>query len=226
MAAHFFDDGYEEHAHLRDGAEVLLRPVRPSDKQLLREGFDKLSPESRYLRFFAPKHELSDDELRYLTEVDGERHFAIGALRCGADGVEEGLGVARFVQLEQEPGAAEAAIAVLDEMQGKGLGSLLFQRLVAAAAERGISRFRCEVLGSNQSMQDFMRAQAPDATLRWDHGVAIIELPLPTLEPAHDYGQPPRESGLYQLLSALARGALEWGDAMARLRWRGDDKPS
>ena len=75
-----FDADYCEHARLRDGREVVLRLIRPDDKELLRRGFLAMSPESRYRRFFTIKHELSDDELRYLTEIDGVRHFALGAV--------------------------------------------------------------------------------------------------------------------------------------------------
>ena len=141
----FFDADYLEHATLRDGTEVALRLVRPDDKALLREGFARMSDESRYRRFFTPKYELSADELRYLTEIDQVTHVAIGA--TSADGAR-GLGVARFIVLAGEAGAAEAAVAVTDDLQGRGLGSLLLQRLVAAAHERGVERFVFEMLGS------------------------------------------------------------------------------
>ena len=39
---------------LKDGSRVLLRPAGPTDRALLVEGFERLSPESRYRRFFAP----------------------------------------------------------------------------------------------------------------------------------------------------------------------------
>src|SRR4051812_14874359 len=144
-----FTADYVEHATLRDGTRVLLRLVTPDDKELLKRGFDGWSHASRYARFFVPKQRLTDDELAYLCEVDQESHFALGAVREG-DGEPRGLGIARFIRLadvEDAPVTAEAAIAVSDEMQGKGLGRLLFQRLVDAAGERGIAQFRCEVAG-------------------------------------------------------------------------------
>ncbi len=187
-----FGADYREVATLRDGASVVLRPIRPDDKDLLARGFARLSPQSRYLRFFTPKACLTDDELRYLTEVDGDRHFAIGAATL--DG-SEGLGVARFIRLEHEPGVAEAAIAVIDDMHGKGLGSLLFERLVAAAAERGVERVRCHVLGSNTSMQEFLRAFAPVHSTTVDSGVVTVDMPL-------------RDRGMYELLRQAAAGAI------------------
>ena len=208
----FFDRDYVERVTLRDGTEVVLRLVQPDDKALLREGFARLSPESRYRRFFTPKNELTPDELRYLTEIDQVQHVAIGA--TSADGAH-GLGVARFIALAGEPGSAEAAVAVTDDVQGRGLGSLLLQRLVAAARERGVERFVFEMLGSNTGMADLVRALAPAATCAIDHGVMRMELALPGLEPHHPATEPPRETPLYRLMAMIARGAVQW-----RALWR------
>src|SRR5436189_102460 len=112
--------------------------IRPEDKPLLRRGLAKLSVESRLRRFFAARNDFTPAELVYLTEVDGKDHVAIGALRAD-DG--EGVGVARFVRHAPAGEVAEPAIAVVDDMQGKGLGRLLLARLVAAARERGVTRF-------------------------------------------------------------------------------------
>jgi GNAT superfamily N-acetyltransferase len=187
-----FGADYREVATLRDGASVVLRPIRPDDKDLLARGFARLSPHSRYLRFFTPKACLTDDELRYLTELDGVTHFALGAT---TEDERDGLGVARFIQLAAEPGVAEAAIAVIDDMHGKGLGSLLFERLVAAAAERGVERVRCHVLGSNTSMQDFLRAFSPVQATTIEGGVVTVEMPL-------------GDRGMYELLRQAAAGAI------------------
>lgn len=213
-----FGPEYREVVTLRDGTSCVLRPIRPDDKELLHRGFHRLSPESRYRRFFAVKNELSERELRYLTEVDGLRHVALGAVTL--DG-SDGLGVARFIHLEGEPGIAEAAIAVADEAQGKGLGSLLFQRLVAAARERGVVRFRCDMLCSNQGMAELVRALAPDASVHVSAGVSSMEFALPPLGPEHPLDEPPRETGLYRLFHLVAKGAIEWtGYAM---RFLGED---
>jgi len=219
----FFDADYAEPVTLRDGTAVVVRPIRPDDKELLRRGFLRLSSESRYRRFFAAKHDLSPSELRYLTEVDGIRHFALGA--TSADGCD-GLGVARFIQLDGEPGVAEAAIAVADEHQGKGLGSLLFQRLVAAASERGVQRFRCEMLGSNQGMADLVLALSPEApAVAVSAGVMSMEFTLPPIGPEHPAGEPPREHGLYRFFGLVAKGQIEWTAAWKRLglRFLGED---
>jgi hypothetical protein len=65
---------------LRDGSSVVVRPVRPEDRELLLAGFERLGPESRYQRFLAPLAELTDDIVTYLTDVDHHDHEALAAI--------------------------------------------------------------------------------------------------------------------------------------------------
>lgn len=215
----FFSLDYLERAVLRDGTAVRLRLVTPDDKELLRAGFERLSPAARYARFLAPKSQLTDDELRYLCEVDHDSHFAIGAVRDDGEGVEPvGLGIARFIRLP-ESNTAEAAIAVADEAQHQGLGKLLFVRLVAAAAERGIERFRCEVLGSNAAMARLLAQISPDRSVEVGGGVMSIEIALPNVTPTQLPVGDPLQSPMYRLFRAVAQNAVEWTDAVRNL-WR------
>lgn len=135
---------------LPSGLQVVVRHIRPEDADELREGFLRLSPTSRYRRFFGGTFDLSPETLRYLTCVDGETHVALVAIAESPDlKTERGVGVARFVRLEDDPGVAEAAITVVDDMQGQGIGTLLARALAQAARERRVGHFRAEVLQSN-----------------------------------------------------------------------------
>lgn len=146
---------FEERARLEDGGRVLLRWIRPADTSLLRDGFARLSENSRVLRFFVPLHNLSDDVVRYLTDVDGINHAALVAVSPRDDraGVpERGFGVARFIRSEKNPKHAELAVTVTDDAQGRGLGRLLVNRLAIAARERGVETFEMSVMGMNRSV--------------------------------------------------------------------------
>lgn len=166
---------------LLDGTEVLVRPVLPEDKAGLADGFARLSPESRYGRFFAPIAELGEDQLRFLTEVDYVDHFAWVAVLAGRPDV--GVGVARYVRIPGEPRAAEAAVTVVDEYQGRGLGTILMQALAAAAVENGIRTFRGHVLRTNEPMLELLELAA--ARLTHDApGVLRFELDLPGADAA------------------------------------------
>lgn len=173
-----YDASFRETVSLKDGSRAELRMARPEDKDLLRRGFDRMSPESRYRRFFTAKLRLSERELRYFTDVDGVDHVAIGALQQTDDG-EEGLGIARFIRDKDDPGTAEPAVAVIDRVQGKGLGTLLLQHLVAAALERGIVSFHCEVLADNVGMKRLLADISDEAHFENDgSGVVNVTLPL------------------------------------------------
>ena len=110
-----------ERAVLRDGAVVHVRAIGPGDEALLEAGFERLSDESRYKRFLHPVKRLGPRELDYLTHVDHSDHEALLAL--GAYGVEP-VGVARYVRLPDGE-SAEVAITVVDDWQGKGVGTVL-----------------------------------------------------------------------------------------------------
>ena len=207
MDRHFTAD-YVERATLRDGTRVVMRLTVPEDKEILRRGFDHWSPESRYARFLVPKQRLTDEELRYLCEVDQENHFALGAIREDGDekGDPVGLGIARFIRLPGvEPPTAEAAVAVADEVHGQGLGRLLLLRLAAAAAERGIELFRCEVLASNTTMKALIDQLAPVRSVEVTSGVLSIDFPLPQV--AADAAEPPA-GPLYRFFRAAADGTI------------------
>jgi GNAT superfamily N-acetyltransferase len=135
---------------LPDGDRMLIRPVESSDKELLRRGFEALSRETRYQRFFAPKERLTEAELRYYTEFDGIVHFAVAAgLTDDADEPVEGVGVARYVAGPEQPDVAEVAIVVADAYQRRGVGSRLLRHLIREAQNNGIRRFTASILRTN-----------------------------------------------------------------------------
>jgi RimJ/RimL family protein N-acetyltransferase len=138
----------DEEVALRDGSRVLIRPVRPDDKELFLRGWQRFGEESRYRRFMGAKGGLTARDLAYFTEVDHVDHEALGA-RDAETG--EGVGVARYVRLD-DPQVAEAAVAVVDEWQGRGLGGELLRRLTARAREHGIERFHASLFAFNRGM--------------------------------------------------------------------------
>jgi RimJ/RimL family protein N-acetyltransferase len=160
---------------LRDGTRVVVRPVRPEDKELLLDGFSRLSEASRFRRFMSPVTELSDEQLRYLTEVDYFDHFAWAAVL--GDRPDVGIGVGRYIRIADEPDVAEVAITVVDEHQGKGLGTLLLGMLAATARLAGIGMFRAFVLEDNTAMRTLLE----DLGVRARHdapGVLAMDVPL------------------------------------------------
>src|SRR4051812_47092444 len=132
--------------------DVIIRPLCAADRQALSGAFERMGSESRYRRFLSAMPSLSESQLRFLTEVDQRRHVALAAVD-----VEDGiLGVARFIRLTGS--AAEPAISVVDDCQGRGLGTALMARLVDRACEQGVTPFRATVLAENEPMLRLLRS--------------------------------------------------------------------
>jgi RimJ/RimL family protein N-acetyltransferase len=169
--------GWHRHATLRDGTAVLLRQIRPEDRDRLAAGLRELSPTSRYLRFHRNLTEFTPEQLTYLTEVDHLDHEAIVAIDLDrAD--NPGLGVARFIRDPFERQVAEAAVTVADRYQGQGAATLLLGAVAARAREVGIEVFRHHVLTRNATMLEVFDHLGATRELAAD-GLWRVDLPLP-----------------------------------------------
>lgn len=183
-----------------DGHRVLFRPIKPDDKEHLEDGFARLSPRSRYMRFFRAIDHLSEEQLRYLTEIDYQDHFAWIAFAVDEPGAP-GVGVARWIRLQDEPEAAEGAVTVVDDWHHKGIGTTLLWLTARSAIERGVTHFRVWTLGSNTEALELVK-ELGAIPKRWESGTLELDIPLPA-DPA-DLEKTPAPL----VLRAVARGSL------------------
>jgi RimJ/RimL family protein N-acetyltransferase len=154
---------------------VTVRPIRPADRAALAHGFSRLSEQSRYQRFLSAITELSEADLRYLTEVDHHDHEALIAFEPQTG---DAVAVARFVRL---PGgtSAEAAVTVIDEWQGRGAGTAMASLLAERAREEGIDRFTALLLAANEQMHDVLATLGPAKVISRDAGTVVVEVAIP-----------------------------------------------
>jgi RimJ/RimL family protein N-acetyltransferase len=163
-------------AVLDSGVRVLFRLIRSDDKDMLLEGFRQLSDHSRYERFFTHLETLSEEQLRYLTEVDHENHSAW--LAIAVDGERHrGVGVGRWIRLADEPDVAEVAVTVIDEFHRQGLGRTLLYLCAQSALSKGVRAFRAWVLHDNKATLRMLE-RAGAARGRWESGVFEVTIPL------------------------------------------------
>jgi len=160
---------------VRDGSEVDVRPIEPGDKDALRQGFERLSLQSRYERFLSPLDHLSTAMLRYFTEVDHRDHEALVAFDPETGHM---VGVARYVR-EDDPAVAEAAITVADEWHGRGLGTALLHELAERARQEDVQQFSAYVLARNDDMIDLLFRLGPAKVVDRQHGAVRIVADLP-----------------------------------------------
>lgn len=157
---------------LHDGSEVAIVPMTATDSARLVRFHHTLSNETTYSRFFFFHAELTADELERFTHVD---HLDREALVAVAGG--EIVAVARFDRLEDAM-EAEVAFVVADSWQGRGVGSLLFDRLAHLARTVGISRFVADTLAYNRRMLAVFRHADLPITERVEDGVVHLTLEL------------------------------------------------
>jgi acetyltransferase len=149
--------------------ELQVRRIRPDDKDALVAGLGRLSDQSVYQRFLSPKPRFTTSELRYLTEVDFTDHYALVAVLAGSDDVLVAVG--RWVRHRDEPTTAEVAIVVADDLQGRGVGTLLGRQLADAARERGITRLTATMLPTNVAAHRLLTKLLQRLEVHHDGGV-------------------------------------------------------
>src|ERR1700680_1796805 len=127
---------WEADAVLTDGGTVHIRAITPGDATRLNALHERLSSDSKYLRFFSAMPHLSASLLERFVSVDYVDRFALVALLG-----DEIVGVARYDVLESNRSSAEVAFTVDDAHKGRGLATLLLEHLAAVASAKGITRF-------------------------------------------------------------------------------------
>lgn len=187
---------------LADGGRVMLRPIRATDVDDLRSGFERLSDRSKYLRFFTPLHKLPIEWATRLTDLDHRTHRAWVAYDPDADAKPPGLGVgvARLVELPDDPSSAEAAVSVTDDYQGRGIGRLLFEVVTGTAAAAGYTTLVTNVLRENGRMLDLVAEMGGNQRRIRDGAAVRIEIPLDTTP-----DDQVAEGALYDLLRLAAQ---------------------
>ena len=160
---------------LRDGRTLRLRPPRNKDAEALLEFFRSLSERSLYMRFHGFR-KVDDQIVKPLLEPDWQERGALLGTLADGEG-EQVVAVANYVRL-REPTTAEAAFAVADEHQRRGIGTRLLEQLAARAAHVGIERFVASVLADNREMLGVFAAAGFELAREREGGEVEVEFPI------------------------------------------------
>jgi acyl-CoA hydrolase/GNAT superfamily N-acetyltransferase len=162
----------EKRVTLKDGTEILLRPIKATDERLEQELLYSLSDQSIYLRFFSATGAFPHERVQYYTTVDYDEHMAIVAI-LDRDGEEQMIGVGRYVK-QKDSDMAELALLVRDDWQGKGIGALLHDYLGQIARSHKIGGFKGEVLEQNKRALHVFTKLGRKAKTEYDQGVYTV----------------------------------------------------
>ncbi len=167
---------HTDRVELRDGRAVLVAPLHVDDRDRFVSGIGRASAESLYRRFMSPVERLSDLQLRYLLDVDHRDHVALLAVD---EDTGEAVAIARFVRDPDRHNVAEAAVLVVDDWQGCGLGKALCRLLADRARALGVERFEAWLLVENRPMMAVLEALGPIREVARDGGTLLVEVDLP-----------------------------------------------
>ena len=163
---------------LQDGTPAMIWPLLPSDAETLREGFRRLSPDSRQRRFLATLGELDDPMIRLLVDsADGVHHIAL-LLIVLPEGEEEPAGVAHLVQDPDDPTTADIAVTVVDDWQGRGAGIALVAALVQRRPAE-VTRLRALVAADNRASLALLARAGRVSSGLPEQGVLDVTVELP-----------------------------------------------
>ena len=166
-------------ARLRNGTPVLIRSIRPDDRQRIIDAFRKLDPETVYTRFFSMKKELSDADLARI-EASDFVHAASLVATIGEGADETIIGAGGYTVLDGGAPvlSAEVSFTIEEDYHGQGLASRFMALLIDIGRQRGIARFEAEVLVANPGMlKVFARCGLP-LVRRTEDGVVFVEMEL------------------------------------------------
>jgi GNAT superfamily N-acetyltransferase len=156
----------------RTAIGVEIRPLAPTDRDRLAAAFARLGEQTRRRRFGGLASRLGERDLDRLTRIDHHHHEALAAIAAGRI-----VGVARYIALPHDPEAAEVAIAVEDDWQGRGIGRRLMSELVDRARDEGVRRLLAYVGAENLPVHAWIARVGGVAQAR-DGDATLYSIPL------------------------------------------------
>ena len=167
----------ERRVTAKDGRELLLRPLRPTDEPKLMELFYGSSGDTLYQRFQHVTKRVPHAERRYYLDVDYRDNMAIVLETCDPRTEPEIVGIAQSF-LERATGYADVGFIVRDNWQGKGLGRILVDEIVRLARESGAAGLVADVLATNAVMLSLLRSTGHTAQEESKDGVCRLTIPF------------------------------------------------
>jgi acyl CoA:acetate/3-ketoacid CoA transferase beta subunit/RimJ/RimL family protein N-acetyltransferase len=169
---------HERRIQARNGAPLLLRPIRETDEQRMRDLFYNLSEETVYKRFFRAVPRLLRSTLLYYLDVDDRDNVALVAETQPEDSEPEIVGVGRYHN-DRASNFAEVAFEVRDDWQGQGIGTALLRQLHDIAEENGIDGFTASVLADNTDMMRLFFESGLEMETSLSHGTHQVTMRFP-----------------------------------------------
>jgi acyl-CoA hydrolase len=138
-----------EETRVYDGIEVTFRPAKPVDGRIIQEHFYAMDDKDVQTRFFSLRRSFYREDMADMFQVDYIKNLSMVAV-TGEVGFEEVIGLGMYAL--DEGTVAEVAFSVSKEWQGKGIASVLLEKIAEAACETGITSLVAYMLATNKGM--------------------------------------------------------------------------
>ena len=158
---------------LNDGSHVLIRSLRPQDREREKAFIENLSPATRHQRFLGEIKEVGEQLLNQLMDVGTPQRVAYVALVHDNGELRE-VGISRYAQVDEQPSHCEFAVTIADEWQGKGLGALLMQHLIDEARNNGFQQMYSVDSAANYSMRRLAKQLGMRSAIDPDDATQVI----------------------------------------------------
>ncbi|MCX8965307.1 GNAT family N-acetyltransferase [Erwinia psidii] len=166
----------EEIVRLKNGEQLLFRPILPEDEPLLQQFISRVTKEDLYYRYFSEINEFTHDDLANMTQIDYDREMAIVAIR-EHQGTAEIIGVTRAIS-DADNIDAEFSVLVRSDLKGLGLGRRLMEKMIAYAREHGLQQLNGITMPGNRGMITLARKLGFTITVQLEDGIVSLSLIL------------------------------------------------
>ncbi len=169
---------YQKTVRLADGTDVFLRPIKPTDDDMILGLFNSLSKETVHMKFFSSLKYMPREQVEKVTHIDYEKQMAIVAV-MKENGGDRMIAVGRYTLIDDEPGAAEFAIVVQDGLQGRGIGTEVLYHLAHVARLQNVRVIVGYIMDENARMFSVLKRSGLKMTKKhWDRGVTRVDIPI------------------------------------------------
>ncbi len=167
---------YKENVLLKNGQGIILKPATPEDTSNVESFMTRVSRESLRMRFMAAISQVSPNVIKELCSGDFKNMGCLLAI-TGDNEDSKVVGLGNYIAVGNGH-TAEVAFLIEDDYQGKGIGTLLLERLAGLAAANGFVEFEAEVLPDNQQMINVFKSSGFEKHQAWSSDTVHIELPV------------------------------------------------
>jgi acyl-CoA synthetase (NDP forming)/RimJ/RimL family protein N-acetyltransferase len=167
---------YKEHVLLMNGEGVLFKPATSEDIHIVQSFMKRISRESLYMRFMISMSEVSSDIIKELCTGDFKEKGCLLAISVDEDEIKV-VGLSNYIGMGNGR-SAEIAFLVEDSYQGKGISTLLLERMAGLAAANGFIELEFEILPDNQAMMNVIKSSGFENHQAWSSDIVHMELPV------------------------------------------------